>query len=268
MSVSRLVRSGLFSLVLLLSGCGGGGGGGGASNQAFGGLWDGDWFVDGGTGGTTAIGITTDDGRFQLLLLDETTQEAFVQISGTAVVTGNQVSGEGLAYTLMAGDSFPGGSTLTEFSFTGTLSQRNTLMGTWEIAAGDSGDFDFVYDELQHERDASLPLLEGSWLPFDFSGLPAGPAFNIDSLGQVFRQTPVCTSNSTITIPDPKFNVYAWSATVASTTSSIDCPVAGDYTGLGTLGDSEAPGSQPNDAQVVLLSNPERALPLLLLREP
>jgi hypothetical protein len=250
---------------LFLTACGGGGGGGSSGDQAFGGLWDGSWDVDGGQGGDTALGITTDNGQFQLLLLDATTQEASIQISGTAVVDGTQVSGTGLAYTLQEGDTFPGGTTVTGFSFMGTLSQRNTLTGSWMIDAGQTGEFNFAYD-ADYERDSSLTLLNGSWLPFDFVGNQSGPAFNILD-GDVFRQTPVCTSSGTITVPNPNVNVYAWNTTI-TTTDAIPCPLAGNYSGLATVGDTDEPGSEPNDAQVVLLTNPDRALSLLLLREP
>jgi hypothetical protein len=275
MSRNQSVSFSILGIFLILSACGGGGGGF-SGDQAFGVLWDGSWDVDGSPGSnTTAIGISTDGGKFQLLLLeadefDPDLLTPIVQISGTAVVDLDQVSGEGLAYTLQPGDSFPGGATVTEFSFMGTLSQRNSLEGSWVInpeqpADSQTGDFNFTYDS-DHERDSSLALLNGSWLPFDFSGAPAGPAFNIMS-GMVFRQTAACTSSATITVPDSKFNVYEWVADI-QTTDAIPCPVAGQYSGLAALGDSGDAEPQLNDALAVLLSNANRAIPLLLLREP
>lgn len=261
MAATVLIRIVTVYLMLMLSACGGGGGDGNASpaNQAFGGLWDGSWAVDGGGGAELAVAISTDGGKFQMLLPD-----LLVQASGTVIVDGNRVSGTGFAYTSFLGDTFPDGSTVTALSFEGTLAQRSSLIGSWEIAAGDTGTFNFSYDP-EYERNSSVPLLDGNWLPFNFLGDPAGPAFNILN-GQVFRQTPACTSNSVISSPDPNFNVYEWAITI-STIGTIPCPIEGEYEGLSTLGDSEEPGSLPNDLKVVLATNAENAIALLLFRE-
>ncbi len=109
-------------------------------------------------------------------------------------------------------------------------------------------------------------MLDGSWLPFNLLGDSAGPAFNIND-GQVFRQTPACTSNATVTQVDSGFNVFMWEATI-TTTDQVECPVAGNYAGLAALGDSEDMVGPLNDSLVVLLSNDVRGLALLMLREP
>lgn len=224
-----------------------------------GGLWDGSWTVDGGGEPEVAIAISTDAGEVQFALPD-----LLIQISGTAEVSGNQVTGSGLAF-VPEGDTFPDGSTVSGLTFEGTATERGKLSGNWVIDAGDSGTFDLNYDPL-YERDVTVDMLDGSWLPFNLLGDSAGPAFNIND-GQVFRQTPACTSNATVTQVDSGFNVFMWEATI-TTTDQVECPVAGNYAGLAALGDSEDMVGPLNDSLVVLLSNDVRGLALLMLREP
>ena len=178
---------------------------------------------------------------------------------------GTRISGSGTAYTTEPGDTFPGGSTTSALSFTGTLQERSTLDGDWSIAAGDSGSFSLAYD-AQHTRGAELSRLDGLWALFDLDGNPAG-FFDISN-GMIFRQTPVCTSMGTITIPDPQYNIYDWAATVTSNTPG-SCPIEGNYVGLGALTDSVDDSPAPlNDEFDVLVTSPTRAIPLLLIREP
>jgi hypothetical protein len=227
--------------------------------QKFGGLWDGSWTVDGGAEPENAIAISTDAGEFQFIL-----PGLLIQVSGTAVVNGTQVIGSGLAF-VPEGDSFPDNSTVTGFTFEGTITERSKLSGNWVIEAGDSGSFELNYDPL-HERDVTTGTLNGSWLSFNLLGDPVGPAFNIND-GQVFRQTPVCTSNASVTLADSGFDVFRWEATI-TTTDQTECPVAGVYAGLAALGDSDEMLGPLNDALLVLLNNDVRGLALLLLREP
>jgi hypothetical protein len=228
-------------------------------DQKFGGLWDGSWAVDGGAEPEIAVAISNDAGEFQFLL-----PELVIQVSGTAVVNGSDVIGSGLAF-VPEGDSFPDGSTVTGFTFEGTLTERSILSGNWMIDAGDSGSFELNYDPI-YERNVTVEALNGSWLPFTLLGDPAGPAFNIND-GEVFRQTPICTSNASVTLADSGFDVFHWEATV-TTTDQTECPVAGSYSGLATLGDSDENLGPLNDILLVLLNNDVRGLALLLVREP
>lgn len=228
-------------------------------DQKFGGLWDGSWAVDGGAEPESAVAISNDAGEFQFLL-----PELLIQVSGTAVINGTDVIGSGLAF-VPEGDSFPDGSTVTGFTFEGTLAERSILNGNWMIDAGDSGTFELTYDPI-HERDVTVEALNGSWLPFTLLGDPAGPAFNINN-GQVFRQTPSCTSNASVALADSGFDTFSWDATITAT-NQTECPVAGSYTGLATLGDSDETLGPLNDLLLVLLNNDVRGLALLLVREP
>jgi hypothetical protein len=210
---------------VLISSCGGGGGGGFAPrDEAAGGIWLGEWCT--GTcpdqDGSAAFAFSTDvdtagEARFSMFVVP-----ALIQIAGTLEVDGTSVTGSGTAYTTVPGDTFPGGATTTGFVFTGTLSEGQFLRGDWTVDAGDSGSFDLDYD-AQHLRGADLVRLEGLWTMCAIDDSPevcATPmgTFTIGADGMIFRQTENCTSMGWVTVPDARYNIYEWSATVTSNT--------------------------------------------------
>ncbi len=187
-----MVRSARFAILVcgflvLLTACGGGGGGSPAlvEDQDFGGVWSGSWTVDGDPTNSQqdVVGVSTDAGAFEFLL-----PEFGIRASGTVTsINGTAVQASGLAYTTEPGDSFPGGATVTGFTFTGTLTQRNRLTGDWNIDAGDSGSFDLQYDTV-HQRGADLTRVADLWDWLDPFMNPIPGPFDIASDGTVFRQ--------------------------------------------------------------------------------
>lgn len=251
MNGSKFSGAVVLAAILLINGCGGDSDGGStpapAADELFGGLWFGTFTTTGTGSDDSVVGISTDAGEFQFLFDD-----LLIQASGTVVVDGTEVMGNGFAYAPF-GETFTGGDTVTAFSFTGTLDSRTSISGEWEIAAGEMGTFDLAYDQ-DHQGGAAISRVAQIWTQFDEFLNPV-IVFDIDNNGTIFGQSFLgasCTSTGTITVPDPAFNVYEWNTTVSGGT----CPIAGDYEGLGTLGENLA----PDDSLIILASNAARAL--------
>jgi len=250
----QLIRRWALGIVLVsMAACGGGssGGGGGVvpGDQALGGLWSGTLTIAGQPGTQTLVGVSTEDGRFRLFSVD--TEAQFV---GTAQVVRTSVSGSGDAFA-PPGFTWLDGSTVTTVTMTGTLQQRNSLVGDWKAGTGESGTFDLDYD-ADYETDSSLALLTGVWTVYD-DNLNPFATFTIDADGKFSGQNAVgCTSLGRISIIDARFNVYDITSTISN------CAIAGDYAGLGVLGQIV----NPNDAFLFSVSNDMRALLLGLER--
>lgn len=250
----RLARCGFLAVLLpLFAACGGGssGGDGGIvpADQSLGGLWYGTLTIDGQAGAQDLVGVSTADGRFHFISADTAGQ--FIGVVGA---TGTSVSGSGKAFA-PPGFTWRDGSTVTTVTMTGTLKQQNSLVGAWTSGTGESGTFDLDYDS-DYEKDSSLGLLAGVWTVYD-DNLNPFATFTIEANGQFSGQNVAgCTSLGQISIIDPRFNVYGIESTVSN------CVIAGDYTGLGALGDI----AKPNDAFLFSVSNNLRALLLGLER--
>jgi hypothetical protein len=243
----------LLPALLLAAACGGGSNGGGSMvptpDQALGGLWYGTLSITGVPGTQEFVGMSTDDGRFRFISVDTLGQFAgVVQANGTSV-TG---SGEGFA---PAGTTWRDGSTVTSVSMTGTIRQRNNFSGSWTAGTGESGTFTFDYD-TDYEKDSSLALLVGVWTVYDDNLNPVA-TFTIDANGQFSGQNVNgCVSLGQVSIIDARYDVYGITSTVAN------CPIAGDYAGLGVLGSIV----NPNDVFLFSVNNDLRALLLGLER--
>lgn len=239
-------------VIALAGGCGGGSGGGGSvapRDGDPGGLWSGTLVVDGVPGTQDMVGISVADGRFRMISVD--TGGQFV---GTVRVSGSSVSGSGKAYA-PAGTTWRDGSTVTTVSCTGTLAERRSLDGSWSTGAGESGTVSLDYDP-DYEKDSALARVAGTWIVYDDALAPIA-TFTIEANGNLFAQNAIgCTTTGRISLIDARYNVYDVVTTVSG------CPIAGDYTGLGTLGDLES----PDDALVLGMSNEARALLVLLQR--
>ena len=239
-------------LFCLLSACGVGDNGGGPivpADQALGGLWSGTLTITGQPGTQDLVGVSTDDGRFRLISAD--TEGQFV---GTAQAVGSRVTGTGEAFA-PPGFTWQDGSTVTTVSMTGTLRQRDSLVGNWTAGTGESGTFNLDYD-ADYEKDSALNLLVGVWTVYD-DNLNPFATFTIEADGGFSGQNAVgCTSLGQISIIDARFNAYDIASTVDG------CGIAGDYAGLGVLGDLV----NPNDVFLFSVSNDLRALLLGLER--
>ncbi len=240
-------------LFILMSSCGGGSGDGGQvipGDQDLGGFWSGSLTIDGQPGTQELVGISTDDGRFRFISVD--TEAQFV---GTARADGTSVTGSGTAYAPV-GFTWRDGSIVTTVTMTATIAERDSFAGSWSSGTGESGTFDFAYDP-EYEKDSSLGLLNGVWIVYD-DNLNPFATFTIEQDGRFTAQNAAgCTSSGRISIIDSRSNVYDIQSTI------VGCDIAGDYTGLGALGDLVS----PNDVFLFSVSNPSRALLLGLERQ-
>ena len=260
----------LIASVMLVTSCGGGGGSGSTPIPGTGGIWIGTWIGPGG-GEEAALALSTDiDTDTGVASFSFFLYPSRIQVAGTAQldVDGIAITGSGTAFTI-PGDSFPGGETTTGFSFTGTLREGLTFDADWTIDAGDSGSFSLDYQQ-EHLRSADLAKLDGIWTLYDIDDdLKQNPMGTFDILdGMIFRQTADCASTGSITIPDSRFNMYVWDATVTSNTVG-SCFIEGHYTGLGVLSDTDDESPTPlNDEFDALVNSETLAFPLLLELEP
>jgi hypothetical protein len=245
----------ILTSVLLLTACGGGGSTGPSFSpepvvdQTLGGLWFGTLTTDGVQGNQDLVGITTDDGRFRFISVD-----TLGQFIGTGQTSGNDVTGSGNGFAPM-GTTWGDGATVTPITVSATLHQRSSFSGTWGAGTGESGTFDFDYD-ADYEKSSSLALLVGVWAVYDDNSNPI-VTFTIDAGGQFFGQNVNgCTSLGQISVIDSRANVYDITSTIS------DCFIAGDYAGLGVLGDIE----NPDDAFVFSVNNDVVAILLGLQR--
>ncbi len=238
-------------LLVLFSSCGGSGSDSQVipGDQDLGGFWTGTLSIDGVPGTQDLIGISTDDGRFHFISAD--TEAQFV---GTAQADGTSVTGSGTAYA-PPGSMWRDGSTVTTVTMSGTITERDSFAGSWSSGAGESGRFNFAYDP-DYEKDSSLGLLAGDWCDDCFNPVVS---FRIFQDGQFTGSNTLfgCTSSGRISIIDSRFNVYQIESTIAG------CAIAGDYTGLGALGDI----IQPNDFLVFFINNAQRAMLVGLERQ-
>jgi len=242
-----ITRAMIMAMVFaVLSACDSDGGNGSNTviDQSFGGLWSGTLTIEG-SDAADFFAITTDDGRFQFFSDD--TQPLFV---GTAQVTANSVAGDGQGYAAAA-QTWLNSLTVTAVTVDASISAGKSLSGTWTATSGESGSFSFSY-EPEYENDSALTLLQGIWsddllMPF--------VTFTIDADGQFFAQNAIgCTTDGQFSIIDASVNVYAVTSTIAN------CPFAGDYSGLATIGEVD----NPNDSMVIVISNDERGSVVLL----
>lgn len=228
--------------------CGGGGGSGSNTvvDQSFGGLWSGTLTVDG-SSPEEYFAITTDDGRFQFFTDD--TRPRFI---GTAQVSGSDTVGSGQGYAAI-GETWSNSLGVTPVTIDATLVGSKSLTGTWTTTSGESGSFNFSY-EPEYENNSALTLLEDVWV--DDLSMPF-VTFTIAADGQFFAQNAIgCTTNGQFSIVDASVDVYAVTSTIAN------CPLAGDYIGLATLGEVV----DPDDTLLLVISNDDQALVLLLER--
>ena len=200
------------------------------------------------------IAISTDEGALQAYVLDfGVLTDTGIIISATAQANGSAFTASGQAFA--DNSTFPDGSTLTAITLEGDLQERSGVSGTWNTDAGVNGTFILDYD-VEHQRNSALSLIADTWYIYDDLLNPVA-TFSIDATGQLSgSNTQGCSSLGQISIPDDQYNVYSWSAEVSS------CPIAGSYTGLGTLGDFNS----TNDIFAVIINSDTRGQLLPLQR--
>lgn len=246
----------LFTLLSACGSSGSSGGGGGSSmlpplptsDASLGGLWEGSLTYQDQTF-EDLVGFTTADGRLTLISLDTFGPDTVAQYMGMISVDGETFSGSGTAYAEL-GATWDSGATVLGFTVMGTIIERATITGSFQLDGGESVDFDLAYDPV-YEEDSSLALLEGVWSVYNDLLNPV-TTFTVEAGGQFSAQSATgCASLGQVAIIDALYNLYQWTVTISN------CGIAGDYTGFAVL-DSLSP------AIVVNISNDQRALVFFL----
>ncbi|MBT8086188.1 MAG: hypothetical protein KJN72_13250 [Woeseia sp.] len=240
-----IIAIGLSTLVL--TGCGGGGGvstpaPAPVADEKMGGVWVGTSTSGGNT--HTLIGLSTDDGRFHFFTDDpRTAWELGTQFVGSignfagsiSVSNQNQISGSGVgAPTDCCG--WNDGSVDTPVTVSGTLSEGDSITGSWSASTGENGTFNLTFDPI-YNRTSSLAKVQGTYTTFDERFGDGGNAYSsitIDSNGSINGQdVDGCIWSGMVSIIDSNFNVYEITTTV-SNCGDID----GTSTGLTGLFDN------------------------------
>lgn len=248
---NRLILSLALSLFATAS-CGGGGGGGDSTpitptptppppDQLIGGIWEGTATNNLQPGVVTEIAaVITEGGDARFITADG------VQIVSTSPlsVSGNAVSGQARAYAPI-GFVFSNNQPVTTGTLSATVSERDSLSGTWTADTGETGNFNLLYNPI-YERDSSLDLLADNWVGVD-EFLNIVSSFIVDGNGAVNGQDVLaCMYSGQINLLDTRYNTYELSITVTN------CDVFnGDYSGLAVLSDA----SVQNDTLIFQMDN-------------
>lgn len=220
-------RMGLFLLVVVMifwaAGCGGGGDDGNSSpspvtTQSFAGIWIGSFTSNVSHKTFSILGVITEQGTARFISTSLHMEYAADRIN----VSGNNFSATAAVYG--SSGRYTGTSELA-----GTFTQRGNVNGTY-AGAGDAGSFSLAYNAL-YERPSSLEAIAGTWTNYS-SGYYE--KFTIDSKGNVTR--PIisgCTTSGSVSIIDPRYNVYAVNLTVNNCGDEN-----GFYRGLAVLTDT------------------------------
>ena len=245
-----------FCLVFALAGCGGSGGSSPppadpgplppAADESPAGHWYGTVTNDLAAVTEEYIALADANGRFRFVSADSA-----VQFSGNFVITGNDLTGDAMAFADL-GVVWMDSSSATSTTLTGTITEQDSMAGTWTTVSGESGSFEFFYDPTFYERASALDLLAGVWISYDEFLNPA-VTFTIAADGSFTGQNDQgCNSLGQFALIDPGSNLYEVQSTVS------DCAIAGDYVGLAFLADFFA----PNDVLLLAIDNGSRAVAL------
>jgi hypothetical protein len=227
-------------LVYFLTACGGGGGGGDgsssgnppgappAADQAMGGIWFGtstNSLEPGVVNGVFAL--STDDGEFRFI-----TGQG-IQAVGSFAVSGTHFSGTSID-TAPSGSVLANGQVSTTSTYSGTITEHESVEGAWSSATGESGDFVLTYDD-RHATASSLATVTGTYTSFDESDLPYG-TITVDPSGNITgSDTAGCVYGGSVQIIDPRYNMYRVNVTIANC-GELD----GSYSGLGAYDSVDA----------------------------
>ena len=189
------------------------------------------------------IGMVDENGRFRFASL-----ESAVQMSGNLIASGNDLTGDGMAFA-DAGVVWLDARSASPVAIEAVIIERSEMSGTWTMESGEFGSFEMFYDPTFYERASPVDLLAGSWIGYDELENPE-VTFTIAADGSFTGQNSLgCNSIGQFTVIDAAFNLYEVQSTIA------DCALAGDYIGLAFLGDLLV----PNDALVLAIDNGSRA---------
>ena len=231
-SARRLVAAGI---VMLIAGCGGGGSSGSSTsapapvtNASPGGIWSGTESAS----GLTVLGLVDESGEFHFIRSDN------VQYVGTATTSGTSVTANFDGFTNL-GTQFPDGSTHGSGSVSGTVNARSsmTLSTQFRTDAGtsSSGTLNLPFNAL-YNRASSLSTIAGNFAD-------GGNTITVSSNGAIFEQDPNtgCVVNGTVSIINASYNAYRIAYSFASCTGQAAVLNGLQFTGLGTLDNTQSP---------------------------
>lgn len=228
----------------VLTACGGGGGSsGGASvtpppviaNADPGGIWYG--YASNTTRGETyeVVGVSISSGELRFI------DSQGVQYHGSMQVSGTSFNASFRAIAPL-GEYFVNGGTVLAGTMTGSISQRRSLDGSYQMSSGERGTVSLLFDDL-YQRPSGQSLMTGTWIDVD------NDTYSIDSTGRIFGQDSFgCVYSGDAGVIDARYNAYRFNLTVSN------CGVVnGTYAGLGVLQDWQSVGD--NRLLTLQLSN-------------
>lgn len=173
----------------------------------------------------------TEDGRFWFFI-------DYDEFIGALETDGNTYSGAGRAYS--GGSAWSDGSLQSDVVLGGTIAERDSMTGTWSLAAGDAGCYEAFYDAAVYEQPLTLEQLTGDWSAIDGWGL-FYLTLRIHEDGSFLFYDPWDCSHSgrgQLALIDDRYNLFEVQELVP------DCPVsATPYTGLLYAGSLSPDGS-------------------------
>ncbi len=255
MNIKEIVVS--IVATLILSACGGGSSGTTSgnnppppppppSNQAPGGIWYGTLTNDTNVVTEEFVALSADDGRIRLI-----SAVSEVQFVGTISVDGTALSGTLRAFADL-NVNWLDGNHVVDSAFTGVITQRDSITGTWQNTSGESGTFELFYDVL-NDRASDVSLLAAVWTGYDDFLNPV-VTFTIDANGSFNGQNAMgCTSSGQFNAIDAAYNLYEIQSLIEN------CAIAGSYTGFAVLADIAVANdalfiSVDDGAQTILLA--------------
>lgn len=169
------------------------------------GVWNGTNTPGGGSASNATV-IVAPSGRFVVA-----TSAVFLSGSGTS--SGNSFTGSATGWP-PANSTFANGSTVANFTLTGTLFEGGTLNGTYS-GANESGTLSLTYDTANSNRSASLATVAGTYTTqgsVTTVAINSNGSFTLNStLGPAMN----CIGNGTFSVPDATRNVYIWNMTMS-----------------------------------------------------
>jgi len=195
-----------------------------AQTPSVSGIWRGTITSSAGSVTSVAVGIVAENGRMQL-----TTSSGDVISGELGVDAGTDVSANAKFYKADRSASY-------DIVFSGTISEKNTLVGTYTKTdpLDTNGSFSLVYD-VTYEQASKQSLISGNWGEQFESAL-------LNSIGTLkgTNTSTDCTLTGAIGILSPSFNAYNVNISTANCQSAS---LNGNYAGLATLSDTSGDGA-------------------------
>lgn len=227
---------------LALTACGGGSSGSGPGtnppvtiNADPGGIWYG--IAENITLGETldVVGVSVSSGELRFI------DDRGVQYYGSMQVSGNTYNASFRAVAPL-GEYFLNGSSVLTGTMTGTIIERSSLQGAYQLSTGERGTVSLLYNDL-YQRSSSLGRLAGTWID------AYNDTYSVDSMGRIFAQDSAgCVYNGTAAVINTSYNAYRVNLTVSNCGA-----VNGSYSGLGVVDDWQVVGD--NRLLIIQLSN-------------